>query len=391
MDRNEIKALMNDIYTSREAAEYLQISTQRLNQLVHDQQIIPIKVSKSVTLFWKEDLDKRTITNVSSNNNPGIGMFDINNAYVRDAILYFTIQQYFNCNDKKTCEFIEQLEKVDNFSFRSGLKNNIPYLSSKLNILEKDFYKCYLRVKDSFSKLTDDVILVKKGDGVYSKLLANTDGTPPFLFLKGNVHLLNEKYFCLVGSRNASVESMKKTEKLVKALIKRNIVVNAGLAKGIDTATHKTALENGGRTIAVIGTPINQYYPKENKDLQLSIEEKGLVVSQFPPCNPVYRWNFPTRNGTMSGISLATIIMEAGETSGALRQADYALKQGRDVLIPQSAINNSSISWPKKYIKKGAHAFKNLKEVLQILNDNEVLYNLFDNDDMEEVNNVEMD
>lgn len=391
MDRNEIKALMNDIYTSREAAEYLQISTQRLNQLVHDQQIIPIKVSKSVTLFWKEDLDKRTITNVSSNNNPGIGMFDINNAYVRDAILYFTIQQYFNCNDKKTCEFIEQLEKVDNFSFRSGLKNNIPYLSSKLNILEKDFYKCYLRVKDSFSKLTDDVILVKKGDGVYSKLLANTDGTPPFLFLKGNVHLLNEKSVCVVGSRNASVESMKKTEKLVKALIKRNIVVNAGLAKGIDTATHKTALENGGRTIAVIGTPINQYYPKENKDLQLSIEEKGLVVSQFPPCNPVYRWNFPTRNGTMSGISLATIIMEAGETSGALRQADYALKQGRDVLIPQSAINNSSISWPKKYIKKGAHAFKNLKEALQILNDNEVLYNLFDNDDMEEVNNVEMD
>ena len=391
MDRNEIKTLMNDIYTSREAAEYLQISTQRLNQLVHDQQIIPIKVSKSVTLFWKEDLDKRTITNVSSNNNPGIGMFDINNAYVRDAILYFTIQQYFNCNDKKTCEFIEQLEKVDNFSFRSGLKNNIPYLSSKLNILEKDFYKCYLRVKDSFSKLTDDVILVKKGDGVYSKLLANTDGTPPFLFLKGNVHLLNEKSVCVVGSRNASVDSMKKTEKLVKALIKRNIVVNAGLAKGIDTATHKTALVNGGRTIAVIGTPINQYYPKENKDLQLSIEEKGLVVSQFPPCNPVYRWNFPTRNGTMSGISLATIIMEAGETSGALRQADYALKQGRDVLIPQSAINNSSISWPKKYIKKGAQAFKNLKEVLQILNDNEVLYNLFDNDDMEEVNNVEMD
>lgn len=391
MDRNEIKALMNDIYTSREAAEYLQISTQRLNQLVHDQQIIPIKVSKSVMLFWKEDLDRRKMTNVSNNNNVNAGMFDINNTYVRDAILYFTIQQYFNCNDKKTCEFIEQLEKVDNFSFRSGLKNNIPYLSSKLNILEKDFYNCYLRVKDSFLKLTDDVILVKKGDGVYSKLLANTDGTPPFLFLKGNVHLLNEKSVCVVGSRNASVDSIKKTEKLVKALIKRNIVVNAGLAKGIDTATHKTALENGGRTIAVIGTPINQYYPKENKDLQLSIEEKGLVVSQFPPCNPVYRWNFPTRNGTMSGISLATIIMEAGETSGALRQADYALKQGRDVLIPQSAINNSSISWPKKYIKKGAHAFKNLKEVLQILNDNEVLYNLFDNDDMEEVNNVEMD
>ena len=176
---------------------------------------------------------------------------------------------------------------------------------------------------------------------------------------------------------------MKKTEKIVKSLIKRNLVVNAVLAKGIDTVTHKSALQNGGRTIAVIGTPINQYYPKENKELQLAIEEKGLVVSQFPPCNPVYRWNFPTRNGTMSGISLATIIMEAGETSGAL-------KQGRDVLIPQLALNNSSLSWPKKYIKKGAHSFKNLKEVLEILNKAKVFYKLLNNDEINAIRSTEI-
>ena len=392
MDRNQIKELMKDIYTSKEAAEYLQISTQRLNQLVHDQQIEPIKISKSIMLFLKEDLDKRKVTNVSNNHtNTEIGMFNINNVYVRDAILYYTIQQYFNNNDKKTCEYIEQLKKIDHFNFRSGLKNNIPYLSSKLNTSEKEFYECYLRVKDSFAKLTDDVVLVKKGDGIYSKLLADTLGAPPFLFLKGNVHLLNEKSVCVVGSRNASSESMKRTERLVKSLIKRNLVVNAGLARGIDTATHQTALKNNGRTIAVIGTPIYQYYPKENRKLQQDIEKQGLVVSQFPPCNPVYRWNFPTRNGTMSGLSLATIIMEAGETSGALKQADYALKQGRDVLIPQSAIDNMSISWPKKYIKKGAHAFKNLREVLEILNNNEILENIFNSEDMEEVSNVEMD
>ena len=141
----------------------------------------------------------------------------------------------------------------------------------------------------------------------------------------------------------------------------------------------------------MIGTPINQYYPKENKELQIQIEQKGLVVSQFPPCNAVNRWNFPTRNGVMSGISLATIIMEAGETSGALKQADYALKQGRDVLIPQSAIDNSLIQWPKKYVSKGAHAFKTLRNVLEILNKNELLLNLFNSNDMEEVSNVEMD
>lgn len=202
-------------------------------------------------------------------------------------------------------------------------------------------------MKDSFQSLTEDVILIKKGDNLYPKLLANTVDAPVYLFLKGDVNLLNEKSVCVVGSRNASNDSMKKTKRLVHSLIKRNIVVNAGLAKGIDTATHSAALESGGKTIAVIGTPINQYYPKENKDLQIKIEQKGLVISQFPPCNIVNRWNFPTRNATMSGLSLATIIMEAGETSGALKQADYALKQERSVLIPKSAIDNSAISWPK--------------------------------------------
>lgn len=181
----------------------------------------------------------------------------------------------------------------------------------------------------------------------------------------------------------------KKTERIVKSLVKRNIVVNAGLVRGIDTATHTAALANGGRTIAVIGTPINQYYPKENKDLQIQIEKNGLVVSQFPPCNAINRWNFPTRNGVMSGISLATIIMEAKELSGALKQADYALKQGRDVLIPQSAIDNPLIQWPKKYASKGVHVFKTLKEVLQILNRNELLLNMLDND--MKVSTVEMD
>ena len=176
---------------------------------------------------------------------------DINNVYVRDAILYYTIQQYFNCNDKKTSQFITQL---DHFDYRSGLIHNIPYLSLQLHVSEKDFYHTYLiRVKESFKTLPEDVILVKKGDKIYSKLLAIIPTAPPYLFLKGNVRLLNEKSVSVVGSRNASKESMEKTEILVKALVKRNIVVNAGLAKGIDTITHQTALKNNGRTIAVIG------------------------------------------------------------------------------------------------------------------------------------------
>lgn len=92
----------------------------------------------------------------------------------------------------------------------------------------------------------------------------------------------------------------------------------------------------------------------------------------------------------MSGISLATIIMEAGETSGALKQADYALKQGRNVLIPQLALNNSSLSWPKKYIKKGAHSFKNLKEILEVLNKTKVFYKLLNNDEINAIRSIEI-
>lgn len=255
-------------------------------------------------IVLERGFEGRIIMNIVNGNNEA---FDVNIPFVRDAILYYTIQQYFNNNDKKTGEFIYQIEETHGFSFQNGLKMNIPLLSKLLNTTDKEFYARYGMVKNSFANLTNDVILVKKGDQAYSKLLATTKEAPPYLFLKGNVHLLEEKSVCVVGSRNASEESMKKTERIVKSLVKRNIVVNAGLARGIDTATHIAALANGGRTIAVIGTPINQYYPKENKDLQIQIEKNGLIVSQFPPCNAINRWNFPTRNGVMSGLSLATI------------------------------------------------------------------------------------
>lgn len=392
MDREQLKDIMNEMFFSSEAAEYLGISMQRLNQLVHEKKLYPIKSTKSTMLFWKKDLDDRTISHIY---NSSVGeqdsYLDINVPHIRDAILYYTVQQFFNYNDKKTCMFFDELMKLYSFDFRAGLKINIPFLSMHLKISEKQFYDKYVFVKESFQKLSSDVIIVSKLDELYSKLLEITPDAPPFLFLKGDVHLIDHKSVCVVGSRNASLDSLKKTERIVKSFIKRNIVVNAGLAKGIDTATHRAALENRGKTIAVIGTPINQYYPKENKELQMEIERKGLVISQFPPCNKVNRWNFPTRNATMSGISLATIIMEAGETSGALKQADYALKQNRVVLIPKSAVDNPLISWPKKYLQRGAHEFVTLKDALEILNQQNVLKGLFDNIGEDGIDYVEVD
>ncbi|MGM9948308.1 helix-turn-helix domain-containing protein [Floccifex sp.] len=120
--REEIVKLMEDVYTAKEAAEYLNISTQRPNQLVHENRITPIKATKSVTLFLKEDLDNRGISNFSNKSNLDNGLFDIDTTLVRDAILYYTIQQYFNNNDKRTTKFIEELISIYGFDYRADYK-----------------------------------------------------------------------------------------------------------------------------------------------------------------------------------------------------------------------------------------------------------------------------
>ena len=193
MDRNELVELMKSVFTASEAAEYLNISTQRLHQLVQEKQLFPIKNSKSVTLFYKDDLDQRKMKNYSSRVQVGEKeRFDINIPYVRDAILYFTIQQYFNNNDKKTCKFMEQIQNENGFDFRAGLKKNIPLLSNLLKISDKEFYDKYVFVKKSFQQLTSDVYLIQKGNHDYPQLLANTPDAPPYLFVKGDLQLLNE-------------------------------------------------------------------------------------------------------------------------------------------------------------------------------------------------------
>ena len=207
----------------------------------------------------------------------------------------------------------------------------------------------------------------------YPPLLMKTEQAPRFLYIRGKKSLLYEnRTVALVGSRQASETAKDNTRRLAEALGKNGITVVSGLAKGIDVTAHNAALRNGYNTIAVIGTNLNQYYPYENKEVQLEIERRGLVVSQFSPASKTQRWFFPLRNGVMSGLSLATVIMEAGETSGALKQADFALKQRRQILIPKSALNIPQITWPAKYVQRGAQVFEYSRDVLRILAENNV-------------------
>jgi DNA processing protein len=132
------------------------------------------------------------------------------------------------------------------------------------------------------------------------------------------------------------------------------MIIVSGLAEGIDTIAHVTAIQSGGRTIAVLGTPLDSVYPRKNANLQREIMSKQLAVSQFPEGYPITRQNFPLRNRTMALISDASVIVEAGETSGTLSQGWETLRLGKPLFIMNSVCINPRLTWPKKMIQYGA-------------------------------------
>jgi len=198
------------------------------------------------------------------------------------------------------------------------------------------------------------------GGGEYPEGLRDADHPVEVFYYQGWWDLIYSKSVAVVGTRNPTEDGVNRTRKLVKCLVEDGFTIVSGLAKGVDTIAHTTAISLGGNTIGVIGTPLSQSYPKENARLQDTVRNNFLLISQVP----FYRYSkhgpqynktfFPQRNITMSAITKATVIVEAGETSGTLIQARAALKQGRKLFILDSCFKNPNITWPKKYEAMGA-------------------------------------
>lgn len=182
---------------------------------------------------------------------------------------------------------------------------------------------------------------------------------PDELYLAGDASLLTEgQRVAIVGSRKASREGIARARSFTKALVEHGITVVSGLAEGIDTVAHETAIEMGGKTIAVLGTPLSQAYPAKNKGLLEVIKRDHLAISQFPEGYPPKRDNFPRRNRTMALICDATVVVEAGEKSGTRHQGWEAIRLGRLVYIMQSVAQNPELSWPKEMIAYGAQELR---------------------------------
>lgn len=191
---------------------------------------------------------------------------------------------------------------------------------------------------------------------------------PDQLFACGDTGLLRAPArVAVVGSRKASLPGRKRVAKLVQALVEREVVIVSGLAAGIDTAAHEETLKCGGRTIAVLGTPLDEAHPAANARLQAVLMEHHLVVTQFPSGHPTLRSNFPRRNRTMALLCHASVIVEAGESSGTLSQGWEALRLNRPLFILRSVFENRDLTWPEEMRKYGAQVLEDAEQILDIL------------------------
>jgi DNA processing protein len=180
--------------------------------------------------------------------------------------------------------------------------------------------------------LADGLRLTTVLDEDYPRRLLEVRETPPILFYVGRLEPADDG-MSVVGSREASPEGLDLARYAAGQLADRGLSVISDLAAGIDAVAHRSALDAGGRTVAFIGTGITRAYPAQNRDLQAEIGERGLVLSQFWPVAPPSKQSFPMRYASMSGYGLATIVVEAGERSGARIQARLAVGHGRPVIL----------------------------------------------------------
>lgn len=174
------------------------------------------------------------------------------------------------------------------------------------------------------------------------------EGLP--LWCAGNVSLAKNPCVSVVGARNVSRLGKTQASRLAHELADAGVTVVSGLAYGVDTAALRAAIEAGGKTIAVIGTPIDKAYPWANRRLQELIYREHLLVSQFPPGSPVTTRNFPRRNRLMAALSDATVIVEASDTSGSLHQAAECLRLRRWLFIAKSILDKPDLQWPSKFL-----------------------------------------
>lgn len=205
-------------------------------------------------------------------------------------------------------------------------------------------------------------------DELYPPRLKEIEQPPPVIYVRGEITLDDHYAVAIVGTRRITPYGRQITEELASFLAGQGITVISGLARGVDAVAHSAALKAGGRTIAVLGSGVDKVYPPEHAQMAEKMMNQGAVVSDYAVGTPPDSSNFPPRNRIISGLSMATVVVEAGETSGALITAEFAAEQGREVFAVPGNILAPQSKGTNKLIQNGAHPLLSPQDLMQALN-----------------------
>lgn len=205
-------------------------------------------------------------------------------------------------------------------------------------------------------------------DETYPRMLREIDQPPPIFYQKGEILPEDETAVAIVGTRRVTAYGRGVTEELAAYLARNRVTVVSGLARGVDAIAHRSALHAGGRTVAVLGSGVDRIYPPEHQQLAAEIAEAGAVISDYPPGTAPESTNFPPRNRIISGLSLAVVVVEASDTSGALITASFAADQSRDVLAVPGNITSPNSKGTNLLIQNGARPLLKPEDVMEVLN-----------------------
>lgn len=208
-------------------------------------------------------------------------------------------------------------------------------------------------------------------DAAYPKLLKQIYDPPLLIYYRGNLDAFSDFSLAIVGTRKFTPYGQQVTEKITKDLVANNLTIISGLALGIDTLAHFAAVDSGGKTVAVLGSGLDQQsiYPSQNRYLSDKIQAHGgLILSEYPLGTMPLKHHFPQRNRIISGLSLGTLVIEAGEKSGAIITAMHALEQNRDVFAIPGNIYSAYSSGTNSLIKMGAKLISGAQDIIEALN-----------------------
>ncbi len=267
-------------------------------------------------------------------------------------VRFHSLVNHFGSPKEVLSATVNQLSEVKGIG--EEIAKNIVGFRSKLKVDEE---------LSRIERLGIEILCIK--DKTYPVNLKAIFDPPPIIYVKGNILPDDRLAISIVGSRMATTYGKIVTGRLSAGLATRGITVVSGLARGIDSAAHISALKVGGRTIAVLGCGIDLVYPPENKSLFEQIVCSGAIITEFPLSTPPDKFNFPQRNRLISGLSLGVVVVEAPIRSGSLITADYALEQGREVFAVPGLIDSNLSKGTHNLIKQGAKLVDSCEDILE--------------------------